>query len=318
MSGPASGDRGTGETVWTNGKPAAGQIAVCVPFYRDDPAHLAKALSGMRGAETTSLIFYDDGSDDGAITDSLKEELAGYPGAACLVIAKVNCGRAHARNRLAGLAAQDWILFLDADMQPDDGAFIDRYINAIKASGGPAVISGGFSLHHTRPSPETRLHAAQSRRSECLDAETRNKAPGLYLFTSNILVHRTVLETVPFDDGYEGWGWEDVDWGLSVVASYPLRHIDNPATHLGLDETGALLDKFGGSGRNFARLARRHPDAISQMPLYRMAKLFSHFPARGLLQRLARGGAAFTVFPVGVRLACLKTYRALAYSKDIS
>ena len=306
-----------GEEHWSNGKPGTSELTVCVPCYRYDASSLIADLSAAGGAERAGVLIYDDGSGDPQLTARLKTWLEAYPGPAQLVTASGNLGRAHARNRLYELTESDWILFLDADMKPDDGKFIERYLTAIRDCEGPALIAGGFSLQHAEVKALTRLHAAQSLASECLAAAERRKEPGRYVFTSNILVHRRVLEDVPFDDGFRGWGWEDVDWGLNVVKTYPVRHIDNTATHLGLDDTDTLLRKFGSSGHNFARLAERHPDAIKSMQLYRIARKFRNLPARRFLQGLARFGARSATLPDGLRLACLKTYRALAYSKEI-
>ncbi|HIG23287.1 MAG TPA: glycosyltransferase [Henriciella marina] len=306
-----------GEEYWSNGKPGASELTVCVPCYRYDASSLVADLSAADGAERAGILIYDDGSGDPQLTARLKTWLGAYPGYAHLVTASDNLGRAHARNRLYELSESDWILFLDADMKPDDGKFIERYLSAIQECDGPALIAGGFSLEHAKVTAATRLHAAQSLASECLAAAERRKEPGRYVFTSNILVHRRVLADVAFDDGFKGWGWEDVDWGLNVANAYPVRHIDNTATHLGLDDTDTLLSKFGSSGQNFARLAQRHPDAVKSMPLYRIAYKFRNLPARRFLQGLARFGARSATLPDGLRLACLKTYRALAYSMEI-
>ncbi|MCZ4299407.1 glycosyltransferase family A protein [Henriciella marina] len=305
------------EENWSNGKPGDAAITVCVPCYRDDASALIADLSQAKGAARVAVLVYDDGSGDPQLTARLKPFLEAYPGPARLVTASVNHGRAHARNRLHHLSKSHWILFLDADMKPDDPKFLARYLTAVEDCDGPALIAGGFSLQHAKVSAQTRLHAAQSLASECLAAAERRKEPGRYVFTSNILVHRRVLSEVPFDDGFKGWGWEDVDWGLNVAKAFPVRHIDNTATHLGLDDAATLLRKFGSSGQNFARLTQRHPDAVKSMPLYRMARKFRNLPARRPLQGLARFGARSAMLPDGVRLACLKTYRALAYSREI-
>ncbi|MBK74267.1 MAG: family 2 glycosyl transferase [Henriciella sp.] len=309
---------GAGEDVWANKTVGASIITVCVPAYHDDAALLIDSLRTMQDADQIDLLILDDGSDDKALTARLKSQLEEAPFAARLITAHKNRGRSDARNRLAELADCDWLLFLDADMQPDDERFLSRYLEAMKKPLGPALIAGGFSLKQVKSTRETALHEAQSQTSECLDAATRNRAPGRYVFSSNILVHRDVLDAVPFDPGYQGWGWEDIDWGLSIAARYPVLHIDNPATHLGLVDTDTLLEKFGGSGRNFAHLARRHPEAVQQMPLYRMARRFRHLPAKGALQALTRWGARNSRLPDGLRLVCLKTFRAIAYSKDLT
>jgi len=236
-----------------------------------------------------------------------------YPGPARLITADENTGRSHARNRLQALAETDWVLFLDADMRPDDDDFLLRYLEAAEASEAPALIPGGFSLRHVLPTDETRLHAAQSEASECVTAEIRAKEPGRYVFTSNILVHHDILDAIQFDDGFKGWGWEDVDWGLQIADQYPIHHIDNPATHLGLDSDEVLLGKYGGSGENFAYAVSRHPEALKSTPLYRSARLMRAVPGSGLLKGLFRRIARARVLPLRLRLAGLKLYRAVVY-----
>ena len=120
------------------------------------------------------------------------------------------------------------------------------------------------------------------------------------------------------DDGFAGWGWEDVDWGLRVAGQYPVTHIDNTATHLGLDDTESLLRKFGESGANFARLAERHPEAVRRMRLWTMAKACSRLPLRGLWTPLSRSVARTSWMPMRLRLAALKFYRALRYGEHLA
>lgn len=311
------GQTAEGETVLSNGVSGEAALTICVPCYHDSAEALAATLVRLPDAARATLVFYDDGSGDEALTRRLAQHIMAFPGPARLVTAPDNHGRSHARNRLVALAETDWILFLDADMRPDDEAFLTRYLDAVRALDAPALVAGGFSLRHVKPTRETALHAAQSRTSECLPAETRAREPGRYVFTSNILVHKALLREVAFDDGFAGWGWEDVDWGLRVAATHRVLHIENPATHLGLDSTPALLEKYGGSGANFARLAARHPDAAAAMPLWRVAQRLKWLPARGLWTGLTRWLASRSGAPLALRLLSLKTYRALRYAEHL-
>lgn len=129
------------------------------------------------------------------------------------------------------------------------------------------------------------------------------------------MVHRSIFETVPFDEDFTGWGWEDVDWGLRVAAAFWVRHIDNTATHLGLEPDHRLLAKFGTSGHNFARLAAKHPAQAQSMPLMRAAQRVKGIP---LLQPVARALAASRFLPDRVRVLSLKLYRAAAYSHYVA
>lgn len=308
-----TGMTAAGEEVISNGKKGEAKICICVPTWKDTADALFASLIRLPGADACTLLVFDDGSQDSDLTRQLTRQIRRYPGPARLVSAPKNSGRSHARNRLRALAETDWVLYLDADMQPDDDAFLTRYLKAIEESTAPALFVGGFSLKHAIPTAETRLHAAQSRGSECLPASVRAKASGRYVFTSNLLVHTDILKDVAFDAGFEGWGWEDVDWGLRVAERFSVQHIDNPATHLGLEDDAALIAKYTASDDNFLRMCERHPEQISPSRLFRMAKLFSHMPGRAQMKTAANRLARTRWLPIEARILALKTYRAAHY-----
>lgn len=294
-------------------------IDICVPTFRDDPSRLIRDLSKLDQAADCRLTIYDDGSGDTNLTERVRSALSAYPGPSRLMTASQNMGRSAGRNALIEAATADWILLIDADMAPDAASFLSGYIETTAAAEGPELVCGGFSLAQAKSNRATALHAAQSRTSEVVDAKIRTENPGRYVFTSNILAHREILETIAFDDGFVGWGWEDVDWGLRVAERFPVRHIDNTATHLGLDADAVLLSKYSRSAGNFARLAARHPGVMHQTPLYKMARMISGLPGRGLIRSAAKALAlsapGFT--PIRARLFGLKLYRAAVYAETI-
>lgn len=306
-----------GEYVVSNGVTGEALISICVPTWKDSADALLASLVRLKGAAQCTLLIFDDGSGDEDLTRLLARQILRYPGPARLITADTNQGRSHARNRLTALAETDWVLFLDADMRPDDDEFLLRYLDAAEAMHEPALIPGGFSLRHAHPTAETRLHAAQSVASECVNAATRAKEPGRYVFTSNILVHRDILDSVQFDPDFKGWGWEDVDWGLRIADSFPIHHIDNPATHLGLDSDNALMQKYGRSGANFALVAERHPGAVKSTPLFKAAKRLKVLRLAGLTRPLGASLARSQRLPLKLRLFGLKLYRAATYAKHL-
>lgn len=306
-----------GEDVFSNAKSGEARITICVPTWKDSADALLCSLARLPGAERCTLLVFDDGSLDADLTSQLARHAMRFPGPARLISAPKNVGRSHARNRLKDLAESDWVLFLDADMQPDDDAFLSNYLTAIDTQAEPSLIAGGFSLKNVRPTDETRLHAAQSSTSECVSAEVRRQSPGRYVFTSNILVHRQILDAVRFDPGFVGWGWEDVDWGLRVASDYPVIHIDNTATHLGLDPDPKLIEKYAGSADNFARLVERHPETMSATPLYKMARTLRPLPGRTIIESSALKLAKMRGAPLKARLFGLKLYRASVYGASL-
>ena len=225
---------------WATTEP---RLSVLVPTYKDSADRLVAALSKCDASQNVEVIIYDDGSGDEHLTNLMSDAVTEFSGAACLISAHFNEGRSAARNRLQEVARSEWLLFLDADMLPDHEAFLTRYLEAISKRTEPALIVGGFSLDQADSQPSTALHRAQSIASECVGASTRNENPPRYVFTSNVLAHRQIMDAVPFDAAFKGWGWEDVDWGVRVGSRFDVLHIDNTATHLGLDPAKTLISK---------------------------------------------------------------------------
>lgn len=302
------------ETVTTQTGSIACAITIAIPTYRYNPTRLITALAACEQSEKAHLIIYDDGSNELTLKEHLSSAIENWNGTATLILADQNGGRSHARNRLLDHSSTDWILFLDADMLPDDSTFLSAYFAAIEKAGQPALIAGGFSLKQVVPDKSQELHAAQSRASECISAADRAQTPGRYVFTSNILAHRDIFLAVTFDDGFSGWGWEDTDWGLRVAKNFPVVHIENTATHLGLDSNEALLEKYGSSGPNFARMVQRNPIEAETMALTIAAKKLAKIPGRSLVRNLSKL-AAKSALPPSLRLKALKLYRAASYAE---
>ena len=299
---------------WERLKPV---LSVVVPTFRDSAHQLTEALSDCIDAHRVEVIIYDDGSRDEALTRHMEAAVNDFTGAACLVTATVNKGRSAARNRLEELARSPWMLFLDADMMPDSPEFLKTYIDQISSVTEPMLIVGGFSLDQVVPSPENAVHRAQCEASECVPAEIRSQNPARFVFTSNVVAHKKVMDEVSFDPAFKGWGWEDVDWGVRVSNRFPVRHINNTATHLGLDPVPVLLRKYGGSGDNFWLALNRHPEVLGASSLARLANKLSRIPGVSLIGFATKltASAPGWLAPVSVRLFALKLYRAAVYGK---
>ena len=301
---------------WAGAMP---EISILVPTYRHDPVGLLRALAACRGSDRVEVIVHDDGSGDDGLTAAIIATLETFPGAARLTTAPRNAGRSGARNRLEAAGRAPWLLYLDADMLPDGPGFLQTYLDVIAAHPEPAVVVGGLSLAQTGWRAETALHHAQSLASDCAPVERRRANPGQYVFSGNLLVHREVMQRIRFDTGFDGWGWEDVDWGIRAGALYPIRHIDNTASHLGLDRDRVLLEKYRRSGANFLRIIGAHPQVMGRTALYRYAMRLSRYPGLGLVTMIWKGVvlAPRWLVPVATRLKALKLYRATIYGSHI-
>jgi glycosyltransferase involved in cell wall biosynthesis len=298
---------------WSGARP---RMSVLIPFLNEDPRRLIAVLDGeaARLGGLVELVLLDDGAGDDDLAHQVADAVQTLNVPARLVQLFANEGRSRGRNRLARHSRAEHLLFLDSDTLPDAPDFLERYLQLIGRE-RPAVAFGGFSLAQVDPWPEHRLHCKLAERFDCAPASVRRRRPAKFVFSSNVLVRRDVFEAEPFDEDFVGWGWEDVEWGVRVDRVYPITHVDNPATHLGLDTPRMIALKYEDYAGNFGKILEAHPTAIKRHATYRLALLLKFTPLarvwRGALKAIALSEPA----PLALRAFCMRLYR-VAVSAD--
>ena len=306
------------ETTFDNGTwaGAAPRLSVLIPFLCEDPSRLLAALDREALGDAVEIVVLDDGSGDDALAAEVERTVAGLCLPARFVRLAANIGRARGRNRLASHARGDWFLFLDSDMLPDRTDFLAAYLALIDAE-APAVAVGGFSLDQTPHSRAHALHRRMALRSDCAPVAVRQAEPEKHVFTSNLLVRRRVFETEAFDEGFSGWGWEDVEWAMRVARQHKIWHIDNTATHLGLDPAATMAAKYEQSAANFARVVARHRQIVERYPSYRAARLLKRLPLRTAWRPVLKTIALAEAAPLAARAFAMRLYRAALYAEAV-
>lgn len=298
--------------AWAKARP---RLSVLTPFLRDDPCILLRALDAQAPAGV-EIVVLDDGSGDDALADRVAAVIEALACPARFVRLTANEGRARGRNRLARHARAPHLLFLDSDMLPDSEDFLARYLNLIDRE-NPAVVFGGFSVELMASEPRYALHRAMAAKSDCLPAARRRLHPEKTVFTSNLLIRRDLFEAEAFDEAFSGWGWEDVEWATRVARKHAIVHIDNTATHLGLDPAGVLIGKYEQSVANFGRLVRTHGDVVSRYPSFKAARILARVPLLGALKALLKAIVLNERAPLGVRAFGLRLLRAAFYAEVV-
>lgn len=301
--------------AWSQGTPT---ISVLIPFLRDDPQGLLRRLDteapALSGA--VELILLDDGTADADLTQQLQTTIDTLRVPARLITLAANEGRARGRNRLTTAARGEAYLFLDSDMRPDTPVFLQNWLRLV-AQDAPAVAFGGFSLDQAPTDARFAVHRALSGASECLPASERALTPEKYVYTSNLLVRRDVFASESFDPGFSGWGWEDVEWAMRVGQLYPILHIDNSASHLGLDTAAAIAAKYEQSAVNFARVVSSHREIVSAYPSYKVARILKRLPWREVWRPMLKTFALNEAAPTPLRAFALRLYRAALYAEAV-
>ncbi len=153
--------------------------------------------------------------------------------------------------------------------------------------------------------------------TDCAPVEERRKAPEKHVFTSNLLVRRDVFESEAFDESFAGWGWEDVEWAMRVARHYPILHVANTATHLGLDAAPAMARKYEQSAANFARVVSGHREIVERYPSYRVACALKRVPLRAAWRPWLKIFALTEIAPLAARALAMRLYRAALYAEAV-
>ena len=288
----------------------AGQItlSILVPFYRDNPTALAAALNPLIGVRRDiEIVLLDDGCPDPVLNEAVTRTVRALSAPARLLSAAENIGRSAGRNLLARQSRGRWLLYLDADMEPGGDDFLEAYLTRIEQDDFDAAFGG----YETAEPVDRRyqLHAVLARTSDEKDAAARALIGPTAYCSSNLLVRASVMRGVPFDAGFTGWGFEDVDWAVRAARHHQLIHFDNPARHAGLQTTESLLQKFRDGAVNYARLLHKHPH-LAVLPGARAARALGAIPFQRLLRGLWARLASSQGLPVRLRTAALKLWRA--------
>lgn len=291
-------------------------LSVLIPFYRDDASALLNSLSEQRTSQPVEIIIVDDGTKDDALTERMTVAVQQANKAACLMTLADNQGRSAARNHLQRASNADWILFLDADMRPVSEAFLENYIQLIQSDMAD-VFFGGFTVEEKSQNKDGELHRALSEVSDCLPVEEREAAGPQFVASSNLCIRKSVIKDNPFDDGFQGWGWEDSEWAARISKIYRLKHVNNPALHIGLESTDTLLCRFQTSGQNYALFTEKHPDLAKALTLYRLSSKLRSVPGHKFVRPILKAIVKLPL-PMKARLIALKLWRASWYADALS
>lgn len=153
-----------------------------------------------------------------------------------------NYGRSKNRNKLAENSKYDYLLFLDADTFPIEKNFISKYLSEIKEFA--TIVYGGIRYTDKKPPNDKLLRWIYGKKREALTVSQRNKNSYLSFLTLNFLIHKEVFKKINFNESIPNLRHEDTLFSYELMKNnVPLKHIENPVFHFGLDEFKSALKK---------------------------------------------------------------------------
>lgn len=217
-------------------------ISILIPTFNHDCSDLVHALLQQAEAMqlTIEIIVGDDCSTHATIADAL-HELNKLPHCHTFRVAH-NVGRAAMRNLLARKAQHPYLLYIDSDAALCSDHFLARYQAQLPIKG---AVCGGIIHPDTLPHKAVSLRYYYEKEAEHrFTASRRMQHPYAYFRTFNFLITKDAIQQCPFDESFQGYGYEDVLLGHQLQQSHlPVIHIDNALLNTDLEPNDIFLQK---------------------------------------------------------------------------
>lgn len=226
-------------------------LSVCIPVYNFDVRDLVSEL--YRQAEELSIeyeiVCIDDHSDESFhdINKSVSDK-------ARYVRLDSNVGRARIRNLFLSYTQYSYLLFIDCDTAVRHDNYLSMYVDLLYAK--PALICGG-KYWAKEFDKNNRLRHRYDRICDCLDVEHRLARPRHNFTSTNFVIKRSILESVPFDESFADNGHEDTLFGYQLLKrNISITHIENSVVHLGCESNVVFVEKTEKGVSNLASMYR--------------------------------------------------------------
>jgi GT2 family glycosyltransferase len=238
--------------------PARPSVSVVVPF-RGSPTAAGRLLVALSRLEVTA-------ADELIVADNTTGGAVARVGGERVRVARATAERSsyHARNVGAGLAANDWLLFMDADCVPARG-LLDAYF-AEPAPDDCGAISGSIVGDPTQRGLLARY--TRSRHFLSVDQGLLGPDSGAAL-TGNLLVRRAAFKALGgFVDGIRSGGDIDLSRRLRAAGWSVQRRPDAVVEHRHRESLVAFLGMVARYGAGARWLNQRYPGSSPRWPLF--------------------------------------------------
>lgn len=224
-------------------------LSICIPVYNYDVRTLVKSLHDQALSLTVpvEIVVVDDASNEEF--RKLNREIAEHDLVRYELLPS-NAGRSRIRNILAHKAHYNWLIIMDCDSATPDGLYLKRYL---EHTNGNAVVCGGRTYLEQAPEDDTYLHWLYGTRREVRGVDKRSEKPHQSFMTNNFMVPKTIIKQIPFNENIKGYGHEDTLFGYELMKNgIPVKQIDNPLLHVGLQGNEEFMEKSREGIKNLA------------------------------------------------------------------
>jgi glycosyltransferase involved in cell wall biosynthesis len=151
-----------------------------------------------------------------------------------------NLGRTKTRQTLAESAKFEWLLFLDADVMPENADFIEKYLACFIDD---QLVFGGYKYEKNQPDATKMLRYHYGKNREEKSELIRNKKPYEFAFSGNMLIRKKLFTTLNQNNLKNIYGM-DVFFAHQLWENQiTILHINNAIIHLGIEKNEVFFQK---------------------------------------------------------------------------
>ncbi|WP_396151604.1 glycosyltransferase family 2 protein [Flavobacterium sp.] len=180
-----------------------------------------------------------------------------------------NFGRTKTRQILAERAKFDWVLFLDADVIPENGDFIKNYITFLNSSN--TVVFGGYKYQNNLPEASKILRYKYGKEREEKPVTVKTKKPFQFVFSGNILIQKQLFLELNYTENEKFYGM-DIYFAYQLFSKKitPL-HIENAIYHVGLESNDMFFEK------SLQSVVSRKRFLVDKVDIEKLNPLLAHY-----------------------------------------
>ncbi|MFM7007701.1 MAG: glycosyltransferase family 2 protein [Flavobacteriales bacterium] len=257
-------------------------LSVCIPIFNTDVRPLVAELCAQ--IDKIKVAFIDVVLIDDASAADIKACHQFSNSRVKLIELENNIGRSKIRNLFLAHSTADFLLFIDGDSTVQDPQFLNKYVAYLKEASDVDVLIGASRYDLQPPVYAKRLRWKYSTQRESLNFEKRLRLAAFGFKTNNFLIHREILERIPFEERLQGYGHEDTLFGLQLLQNgVQISHMDNPVWNLNLDTNLVFLQKTDNALRNLLWIYR-HYNSPLLLKTNKLLAVYLKFKTKWFLQ----------------------------------
>ncbi len=214
-------------------------LSILIPTYNYNCTSLLKELYSQITNSNVEVIVCDDASSNLEIISKNEAHCVKY--SFRYLKNNINLGREQTRQKLAQNAANNWLLFMDADVYPSSNEFVNIYLNQLNQQ--IDVIFGGIGYQRSKSKLKQNLRYNFGIKREEKSLKERLNKPYISINSGCFCIKKNVFLKINKEMSQGIYGLDIAFTYLLKINKIRILHIENKVYHEDLEENMTFFNK---------------------------------------------------------------------------